>query len=120
MTASWWKETGWPWLKKNWWAVLIAPVALLVAVGIFAQRKLVVLDPVEKADRRAKEEAERRIRELQDAKLQLELELSREKTEHDTLQRELQEALSGDVDVLRKDPERLLRLMREVGPGRAP
>ena len=33
----WWKRTAWPWLKKNWYWVLLAPIGLGILVFKFFQ-----------------------------------------------------------------------------------
>lgn len=73
MMAKWWKTKAWPWIKENWWAVLLAPIALLVFALMFLMqgRKGVVLDPLKGADERAAEEERLRASQLAQEKERL-------------------------------------------------
>lgn len=121
--AKWWKETAWPWLKENWWALILAPVALLVLILMvmhkFALRgQLETLDPTANADERAKEERDKRKKLLEEENQRLEAELAEVSTKYEGLQAEFEQRLVDEVQSLREDPQRLRELMLGVGPGR--
>ena len=118
---AWWVTKGWPFLKENWWSVLLAPLALLViiamlAVGLFRSR-LTVIDPVAGADARAQLEAERRAQQLEEEKAKLEARIAELEQQYAELQVRFEKGLADEVEALRDDPERLRALMLRVGPG---
>jgi len=76
---TWWQQKGWPWLKENWWVLLLLPLLLLTGLTIVLYdltRTVQVVDPLREADARARKEAETRARELQAEKERLETELA--------------------------------------------
>jgi cytochrome c-type biogenesis protein CcmH/NrfG len=121
---AWWLNKGWPWLKSNWWVLLILPLMALVAVGIWIwnrkQEVPVPIDVLKPADDRAQVEAATRTKELEAEKIRLQQELTDITVKHDTLQSQFEERLQGEVDALRNDPERLRELMLSVGQGGKP
>ncbi len=118
--ADWWKTTGWPWLKKNWWAVLLAPLALLIFVLMFFMRgrQGVVLDPLAEANERAEEERRLRERGLQKERDDLAKRVQELEAEHEAQQEHIENRVREEVQALREDPEKLRELMLRVGPGR--
>jgi hypothetical protein len=116
---SWWLTTGWPWLKANWWVLLILPVMLLVAIGMrLYRREVVVVDPTGPADERARTEAELRIKQLEAERARLQRSLTELEATSRALMEKFEERLAEEVEALRKDPERLRQLMLETGQGR--
>lgn len=122
--ARWWKKTAWPWFKENWWAVLIAPLAILVLGGMLVARLFGrgpdVPDPFREADERALEEQRTRARVLEAEKERLTRRVEQLEDQTHQLQEALEEALGGRVEDLREDPQRLKDLMVRVGPGEEP
>jgi len=114
---AWWTETGWPWLKENWWVMLILPVMLLVWIAMRAKPGTTIIDPLKNADARAKEEGEHREKMLEEENLRLEEELLDIKEKHDTLQKGFEEKLEEEVESLKRDPEKLRELMLRTGRG---
>lgn len=116
---TWWLKVGWPWLKENWWVVLLLPAMALVALGMIIMRGLspgpVVVDPTKEADERAKVEAETRVRQLTVERARLAKELISLREEHKSLREHFEARLNQEVDSLRNDPEKLRQLMLQVG-----
>lgn len=120
---TWWTSTGWPWLKGNWWVLLLLPLMAIVAVGMFMMRFAkppVIIDPTEKADERARLEAETRADQLEAEKARLALQLAVITAERDELRDKFEARLRDEVDALRDDPEKLREMMLSTGPGRRP
>lgn len=120
---TWWTETGWPWLKGNWWVLLLLPLMALVALGMIMMRvmggKTIVVDPTEKADERARIEAETRAQQLEAERNRLALELAGVVRERDQLREQFEQRLADEVQALRDDPEKLRQAMLDAGkPGR--
>lgn len=114
---SWWSTKAWPWLKTNWWVVLLAPVLVIpwviyVIWKAFAGPKVVVLDPLKKADERAAEERETR-EDLTDAaeveRACIEAELERKVAERTGALEARQEA---ETPALREDLDEVARRLR--------
>lgn len=121
---DWWIKEGWPWLKANWWVLLILPLAALVALGMLVMRVLgtrtVVIDPTEEADERARVEEYTRSRQLEVERDRLAAELEDLRAEHASLREHFEQRLADEVQELRDDPERLRQAMLDAGkPGRA-
>jgi len=117
---TWWQQKGWPWLKENWWVLLLLPLLLLTGLTIVLYdltRTVQVVDPLREADARARKEAETRARELQAEKERLETELAGIWTKYQRLQAEFEQRVASEVEALRDDPEKLRRLMLQVGKG---
>jgi flagellar basal body-associated protein FliL len=121
---TWWTEKGWPWLKGNWWVLLILPVITLAAAGMFLMRfmgtKTVVVDPTAAADERARLEAETRSQQLEAEKARLAAELVDLRAEHDALRLHFERRLADEVEALRADPEKLRQAMLEAGRPQRP
>lgn len=116
---TWWLDTGWPWLRQNWWVLLILPVMALVFIASrIYTRPVKVIDPVAPADERARVEAETRIKQLEAEKERLQRKLKALEADHNELIRKFEDSLKAEVEALRNDPERLRRLMLETGQGR--
>lgn len=109
---SWWLTTGWPWLRENWAWVLILPVIGLVWLAMRAQR-LVIVDPVRRADERAEEEQVRRVVELEMERERLAKKVAEVTQKHEELVAELESKLAEPVGDLRSDPDALRRYMLE-------
>lgn len=114
---TWWLEKGWPWLKENWWVLLILPVLAFVALGMLVWNRPVVsiVEPLAEADARARREAEARAAALEAEKVRLDAELSAIRKEHDSLQRHMEERLDARVEELRNDPNKLREAMLAAG-----
>lgn len=120
---NWWIKEGWPWLKENWWVLLILPVVALAALGMFVMRALgtrtVVIDPTAEADERARVEEYTRVRQLEAERDRLAAELSDLRSEHASLREHFEQRLADEVQELRDDPEKLRQAMLDAGkPGR--
>lgn len=118
---KWWLDTGYPWLKENWWVVLLSPFLLLVMVSVIIHDRFSsvgVKDPLREADARAREEAEARARLLEEEKQRLEAELADIRQKYAELQTQLEARLTEGVDELRNDPEKLRQAMLAAGKGR--
>lgn len=120
--ADWWKQKGWPWLKKNWWAVLLAPLTLLVFALMFLMRGKpgLVLDPLREADERAKTEAEVRVKALAKERDQLKARVQELEAENRAQLQHIERRVQDEVQALRDDPEKLKELMLSTGPGSRP
>lgn len=109
--TSWWNDTAWPWLRVNWWKVLIFPVGLVLLLRALAPRRPpipdVIVDPVREADRRAEEEATRRKIELKTESDALRARLDAIKAEHAEVMRRMNTAQQLRYEELRDDPEAL-------------
>lgn len=121
---TWWTEKGWPWLKGNWWVLLLLPVMALVAIGMFMMRfampKTLVVDPLAEADERARVENYTRTRQLETERDRLAGELAELRVEHAELRSQFEARLADRVQELRDDPEKLREAMLDAGnPGRA-
>lgn len=113
---AWWMDTAWPWLKTNWWMVLLAPLLivpwLLWRLGAY-RREAVVLDPLKDADERAKAEAAERgrLQAEEDARRAAELQAASDQA---AASREaLEAAQRGETDRLREDPKALVDAMKD-------
>jgi hypothetical protein len=117
MTKLWWKEEGWPWLKSNWWVIFAFPLMIMAAVGMYVLRRQSpeVIDPFGEADQRRIQELETRVTELRLIDEARKEELNRIEEEYEAFQSEFEERLAGEVEQLKNDPDRLRRLMLEVG-----
>jgi peptidoglycan hydrolase CwlO-like protein len=112
--------TGYPWLKENWWVVLLSPLLLLVAVSVLVHDRfkgVTVVDPLREADDRALMEAQTRARELQAEKERLEKELTDIRSKYQELQDKFEQRLSDEVEDLRNNPEKLRQAMLAAGRG---
>lgn len=120
--ADWWKQTAWPWLKKNWWAVLLAPLALLIFALMFLMRGKtgLVLDPLREADERAEFEAEVRAKALTKERDRLKARVAELEAENQAQQEHMERRIQDEVQALRENPEKLRELMLGVGPGSKP
>lgn len=58
--TEWWTTKAWPWLRKNWWVVLLSPILFLPWLVLSVVRALTAVpvpaNPLGKADERAKVE----------------------------------------------------------------
>ena len=118
---AWWVNTGYPWLKENWWVVLLSPLLLFVAISVLVYDRFmgtVVVDPLREADDRALLEAQRRSRELQAEKERLEAELEEIRSKYRDLETQFNDRLAAEVEGLRNDPEKLRRAMLAAGNGK--
>lgn len=115
---TWWLETGWPWLKENWWVLLILPLVALVWVARRMQQRPVLIDPTNAADERAYLEAKTRARQLEVENKRLENRVADLHEEMRRREAELRAEILSDVDRLRQDPDELLAYMKRHGPGR--
>jgi len=118
---AWWIYTGWPWLKSNYWVLLLLPVMAIVAIGMFMMRmmppKTKVIDPTAEADERARIEAETRGKAMSAEQGRLAQELEAVSAERDSLRAVLEAKQRNEVDGLRKDPEALREAMLRAGRG---
>jgi len=117
---QWWRVTGYPWIKENWWVVLLFPLFLLVAVSVLVYDRFmgtVVVDPLREADDRALVEAQTRARELQAEKERLEKELTDIRSKYQELQDKFEARLEDSVQELRDNPEKLRQAMLAAGRG---
>jgi hypothetical protein len=97
---SWLKTKFWPWLKVQWWKILLG---LTILGALFKGRQ--VIDPLEEADARATKERQRRAEELKDS----------EEALTDALETAEEKAAEEAVEALRDDPDALTRRMLEAG-----
>lgn len=118
--ASWWKIKGWPWLKENWWAILLFPLAILIWAMSFFRPKVVVHDPTKEADERAKVEVGLRAKVEELERRRLARKVTQLEMENAQLAAGREAQLGEVVEELRKDPEKLKDLMVRVGPGDKP
>jgi hypothetical protein len=117
----WWLTKGWPWLKENWWVLLLLPLLLLTGLTIVLYdltRSVQVVDPLREADARARREAEARAQALQAEKERLEAELSDIRSKYQELEDKFAQRLADEVEVLRNDPEKLRQAMLAAGRGK--
>jgi flagellar basal body-associated protein FliL len=118
----WWIEKGWSWLKSNWWVLLLSPLMAFVAFGMTIMRvigaKTVIVDPTAAADERARIETETRVRQLEEERNRLALELAEVTRERDQLRKQFEQRLANEVQALRDDPEKLRQAMLEAGKPR--
>lgn len=117
MTAvlTWLRETAWPWLKINWWVVLLAPLLflpwLLGKLGAY-MRGPTVIDPVVAADARARaEEATRDAASAEEARRRAEG-LAEASTRHDEALAEVEAKAKTETGALREDPKALIEAMK--------
>jgi len=118
----WWRTTGWPWARENWWVLVLAPVMLVVVIGMAVMRLTrrqitAVIDPVGQADARSREEIARRIVGLEAERDRLKSELEDLKVKNQLILQNYEAQLLAGVEELRKDPEKLKDLMLRVGRG---
>lgn len=116
---TWWTTTAWPWLRKNWWIVLLSPILLipflLSRLGrLFTPEVVVVPDPLEPANERARVEEETRQRALAAEQARLERERQVLAGKHETATAAHEAEAAKDVETLRRDPQALVDRMREV------
>lgn len=109
---TWWLEVGFPWIKEYWWVLLILPLILLAFIGCHIYRPEVV-DPVKRADRRAKKEKERRTKELNEENAHLNENLDQLKARKKKERALGERAMEDKTDQLRSDPEALKNYMLE-------
>lgn len=116
---TWWIEKGYPWLKENWWVLLLLPVLALVAIGMAVWNRPVisVVEPLKGADDRARREAEDRAARMEAEKARLEAELAKIREEHAKLQVDFEARLEAKMDDLRSNPAKLREAMLAAGRG---
>lgn len=113
---NWIKETAWPWLRANWqWVLFPIGILLFVLRAMQSRPEVLISDPTEKADERAKIEEETRARalEVEYARLAAEEKAVLDAAAAERVARETQQA--GEVDQLRQDPQALADRMRRAG-----
>ncbi len=118
---QWWRMTGYPWIKENWWFILLSPLLLLVAVSVLIHDRfkgVTAVDPLREADGRALVEAQTRARELQAEKERLEKELTDIRSKYQELQDRFEARLADSVQELQDNPEKLRQAMLAAGRGR--
>lgn len=116
---KWWNEQAWPWLKKNWWWLPVFPVVgLVLLVRALGGQKTVIIDPVAKADERAKAEEEIRETITLEERNRLELELAMAHKDHDEKRTEFETAQASQTEELQNSPDKLRDLMIETGKPR--
>ena len=113
---KWWIDTGWPWLKENWWVVLIFPLVALAYAGhrLFGIAQPAI-DPLRDADGRASAEQAERTRALQAENTRLAAELARIQAEHAELLAGVETRLEKRVQELQDDPQKLRDFMLAAG-----
>jgi hypothetical protein len=115
---TWWLETGLPWLKSNWWVLLILPLIALVWVASrFYRRPPPFSDVTAPADERAEIEAMVRARQLSIENKQLTRRIEELGLELKGKEEELEKRVEAEVEKLREDPEALRDYMLRHGPG---
>jgi hypothetical protein len=116
---TWWIEKGWPWLRENWWVLLLLPILGLVALGMAVWNRpiLNVVEPLREADELAKKEAADRETATRAEKLRLEAELIKIREEHAKLEANFEARLEAKVEDLRSDPAKLRETMLAAGRG---
>jgi hypothetical protein len=117
---AWWLKTGWPWLKENWWVLLLLPFIALVAVGVFLwsrPRGVTIVEPLSEADERAKIEHDVRVKQLEAEKKRLQSELDEIHGRYEALKVTFEGRLQAKVEELRADPEKLRQAMLAAGRG---
>lgn len=117
---TWWTSVAWPWLKSNWWVLLLLPLMLLVGVGLFVSKLLkppsvATIDPTEMADERARVEHETRVRALEQENERLKQELHETEARFASMREAYEAQLQSEVEDLRNNPDRLRELMKQVG-----
>lgn len=115
---DWWVSKGLPWVKENWWVVLLLPLIALVFLGWFFMTRTnapTVIEPLEAADERAKTEAETRTRQLEQENTRLTAQLADLQTKYEALQSTMETRIASHVDELRNDPEKLRQAMLAAG-----
>ncbi len=116
---AWWLTVGWPWLKTNWWMVLLLPVLAVVATAWFMSKyirpEVVISDPTSAADERARTEADLVLRQLGAEKTRLAGELADIKKKYADLQVKFEERLAAEIDDLRQNPDKLREAMLAAG-----
>lgn len=116
---EWWKSIGWPWLKSNWWVVLLLPVVAVVAtawvMSKYLRPSVTILNPTQAADERAKIETETRFKQVAAEKQRLSLELIKIQKKYDDLLAEFDSRLEHRIDELRNNPEKLRQMMLNAG-----
>jgi hypothetical protein len=113
----WWNETAWPWLKQNWWVVLLAPILFLpwVAKAIF--RMLTpppeVIDPLKEADARAAQEQAARSAAAQEGIREREATLDALEAKQEAAEAAVKARQADEVEAMRAgDIDDLARRMR--------
>lgn len=110
---EWWNKKGWPWLKENWWKVLIFPVGLvLAAIALLSRGKKgdveeLGADPLREADRRAEEEQITRRHLIVKENERLREELARIEREREEAMKNLSEEQRSRYEELKEDPDAL-------------
>lgn len=116
---TWWLNTGWPWLKENWWVTLLIPVMALAYAGMYFMNRPVaaVADPLEADREREKLEAETRVRQLEEEKVRLEQQLADLNKKYQDLEANMETRLASRVEELRSNPDALRDAMLRAGTG---
>ncbi len=113
---AWWTTKAWPWLKKNWWLVLLAPVGVLVVINkVFRPHiKVTSSELTGAADEahKASAEAARRIETLQ---AERDARVSQIHEEHEETVKVLTDEQAAKVNDLLEDPEELNSYLLDVG-----
>jgi len=115
---AWWTTTAWPWLQANWQWVLFPVGILLLVLRLLPRAGVVTIDPVAKADDRAKEEEAKRVADAAAEKTRREAELVAEQAalrtrleavhkEHQKTLRKLTAEQMQQAAALEEDPEAL-------------
>lgn len=107
---SWLKTKFWPWLKVQWWKILLG---LTLLAALFKGRQ--VIDPLEDADARATKERQRRDEETKKSEEALADALEAAEGKASEERQAEEKAAAEDVEDLRESPDELTRRMLEAG-----
>ena len=113
---DWWRSAAWPWLKKNWWLVVLFPIGVLAVINkVFRPHTSVVTSELLEAEstRHEVEEAAREAREL--ALEQKTARIIEVQEEHAAVVAELTEDQASKAGALLDDPEALNSYLLQVG-----
>lgn len=112
---TWWRSTAFPWLKENWkWLLFPIGILLFVLGKLSSGRGVVTVDPTAEADARAREERERRDREIAAERDRLETRLAEVHAEHQAKLQQLSQDQRERAAELQQDPEALNAWLRSL------
>jgi len=114
--SKWWNEKARPWLKKNWWAVVLFPLGILIIINKVFRPHLTVVTSEISGAAAAKEEIDAEAdKQRAEADAKRTERLAEVQEQHAETVAALTTEQAAKVEELLKDPEELNSFLLSVG-----
>lgn len=108
-------KAAWEWVKKNWmWILFPVGIALFILGRLSRRPEVITSDPVQAADRRAREERQRREQELAAEQARLQARLDAVHAEHAEQLQQLTQEQRAEAATMSQDPDKLAAWLRSL------